>query len=404
MPARILLTSGPGNAPIDGVRRITNHSTGALGARLAAAFHAAGHEVICLHGHGATTPCDPRHARVLSFVTNEDLMRHLAALAHEQPAPALVLHVAALCDYHVAEVTSAEPDRSPLAATGKLDSRAGSLLLRLDPAPKVITRLRAWFPSARIVGWKYELDLTPDQLVTRGYRQLADNHTDHCVLNGPAHGPGFTLLSTDADAEPLHHADTLVARLVSLLDQPPFTPAASAPLSMPNEHLRTASLAILDQGLDLLATLAPTDYGQPLPQAFNASIGGHYRHCLDHFECLLAAPGEAIDYDARRRDERVEREPAFAAERTRQLSAALRALPATRLDATISVRCKVAYTGSDSPLVPSTVARELMYAIVHAVHHYALIGVMCRLLELPLTPGFGIAPSTVQHRAAAPAA
>ncbi|MCU0794164.1 MAG: DinB family protein [Opitutaceae bacterium] len=173
---------------------------------------------------------------------------------------------------------------------------------------------------------------------------------------------------------------------------------------MPNEHLRTAALAILDQGLDLLATLSPADYRQSLPQAFNASIGGHYRHCLDHFECLLAAPDNAIDYDARRRDERIEREPAFAAERTRQLAAALRALPDARLDAFISVRCKVAYSGCDSPLVPSTVARELMYAIVHAVHHYALIGVMCRLLEVPLTPGFGIAPSTVQHRAATPAA
>lgn len=65
----------------------------------------------------------------------------------------------------------------------------------------------------------------------------------------------------------------------------------------------------------------------------------------------------------------------------------------------MSVRCRVAYVGDDSPVVPSTFAREIMYAVVHAVHHYALIGVMCRLLELPLRPGFGIAPSTVQHYA-----
>jgi hypothetical protein len=41
-----------------------------------------------------------------------------------------------------------------------------------------------------------------------------------------------------------------------------------------------------------------------------------------------------------------------------------------------------------------------MYAIVHAVHHYALISVMLQLLKLTVPPGFGVAPSTVHHRAA----
>lgn len=141
MHLRILITSGPGSGHIDGVRRITNHSTGALGARLARVFASAGHEVVCLQGYGATTPCDPRHARVLEFVTNEDLMKHLATLAAEQPAPALVMHAAALCDYQVTSVSQA--DTGECAVGAKLDSRAGSLLLRLDPAPKVISRLRA---------------------------------------------------------------------------------------------------------------------------------------------------------------------------------------------------------------------------------------------------------------------
>ncbi len=104
---------------------------------------------------------------------------------------------------------------------------------------------------------------------------------------------------------------------------------------MSNEHLRSAALAVLDQGLDLLASLENADYKRPLPQAFNASIGGHYRHCLDHFERLLVAGADVIDYDSRQRDERIERDPALAAERTRELAAALRALPAARLAETV---------------------------------------------------------------------
>ena len=47
----------------------------------------------------------------------------------------------------------------------------------------------------------------------------------------------------------------------------------------------------------------------------------------------------------------------------------------------------------------STFGRELVYAIAHAIHHYALISVMARLLDVRLPPHFGIAPSTVAHEA-----
>jgi len=40
-----------------------------------------------------------------------------------------------------------------------------------------------------------------------------------------------------------------------------------------------------------------------------------------------------------------------------------------------------------------------MYAVAHAVHHYALIGVMGGILGLPLPTGFGVAPSTIKHQA-----
>ena len=35
----------------------------------------------------------------------------------------------------------------------------------------------------------------------------------------------------------------------------------------------------------------------------------------------------------------------------------------------------------------------------HAVHHYALIGVMGGIMGLPMPPGFGVAPSTLKHQA-----
>ena len=46
----------------------------------------------------------------------------------------------------------------------------------------------------------------------------------------------------------------------------------------------------------------------------------------------------------------------------------------------------------------SAVGREIMYAVAHAVHHYALIGIMAGIMGVQMPPGFGVAPSTVKHQ------
>ena len=47
----------------------------------------------------------------------------------------------------------------------------------------------------------------------------------------------------------------------------------------------------------------------------------------------------------------------------------------------------------------STFGRELVYAIAHAIHHYALISIMAGLMGAKLPKHFGVAPSTVAHNA-----
>lgn len=158
------------------------------------------------------------------------------------------------------------------------------------------------------------------------------------------------------------------------------------------------ALAILLQGEELLSALAAEEYVRRSPLAFNASIGGHYRHCLDHFANILRdLDAREIDYDRRERDPRIESQPAFALEVTRRIRARLEALPAGRLQSRIEARCEVSYTHGDSPVTGSTVGRELVYAIAHTIHHYALIAIMARLLGVALPENFGVAPSTVAH-------
>lgn len=164
-------------------------------------------------------------------------------------------------------------------------------------------------------------------------------------------------------------------------------------------RILAAALAILDQGESLLRALNDELFSRRVPVVFNASIGGHYRHCLDHFSSLLAGlDADEVDYDHRKRDPRIETQTRFALNLTSEIRATLESLTTETLCATVKARCEVSYEHGNSPVTSSTLAREMAYCIAHAIHHYALIAVMARLLEIRLPEDFGVAPSTVAHQ------
>jgi phosphopantothenoylcysteine synthetase/decarboxylase len=179
---RIVITGGPASEPIDQVRFITNQSTGELAVKLAQRFSAAGNTVELFLGRGAIW----RSETARYFQTNEDL-HHLLSEVPQRDRVDAVLHAAALSDFGVAQTPVA--GGAPEAA--KISSEAGSIELRLVPKPKLIRDLRKLFAGAYIIGWKFELDGTPMDVVREGVRQIEVNRTNACILNGSAFGPGF---------------------------------------------------------------------------------------------------------------------------------------------------------------------------------------------------------------------
>jgi len=168
-----------------------------------------------------------------------------------------------------------------------------------------------------------------------------------------------------------------------------------------NADLLQAVTETLTQGETLLLSLSDDAYTCKLPVAFNASIGGHFRHCLDHFRSLLAAATDGdLNYDHRERGTIIETDRLAALRATRELREAYGRIDSALAARPLTVTCKTAYSTTGSQSAPSTVGREIMYSVAHAVHHYALIGVMAGTMGVPLPAGFGIAPSTLKHQAA----
>src|SRR6266542_308930 len=166
------------------------------------------------------------------------------------------------------------------------------------------------------------------------------------------------------------------------------------------QELIQSALETLAQGESLLAQICDGDYTRKVPVAFNASIGGHYRHCLDHFRSLLdSAMDGDLNYDHRERDTLIEKDRYAALNATRELREGFESLDPIFLMRPLAVTCKTSYATNGSQVSPSTIGREIMYSVAHAVHHYALIGVMGGIMGLQMPPGFGVAPSTLKHQA-----
>ena len=217
-PMRIIITSGPSYEPLDKVRRLSNFSTGELGTLLAEGFAEAGHTVVCFRGVASTFPAPLWPVEVIPFTTNDDLAAGLKNLSAREEA-AIVFHAAALCDFRIKEITD---EKGQPVDGNKLSSRAGVLNLTLEPAPKLISTLRRLFPASILVGWKYELDGTANEVLAKGRKQIDECLTDACVLNGTAYGAGYGVISRSGEQAHLPNKVMLCRFLIEWAERTPM--------------------------------------------------------------------------------------------------------------------------------------------------------------------------------------
>jgi phosphopantothenoylcysteine decarboxylase/phosphopantothenate--cysteine ligase len=214
-----IVTAGPTFEPLDEVRRLTNFSTGRLGSELVNYLAARGHEATLLIGQQATYRGERHAGQTETFTTMANLRERLQSLA--SPAVTAVFHAAAVSDFTFGKLWRRSPQGELIEIKGgKISTREGTLLAELLPTPKIIAELRQWFPTARLVGWKYEVDGGRAGVIRLAERQLADCRTDACVANGPAYGAGFGLVKGGGAVIHLPDAASLFATLEEFMREP----------------------------------------------------------------------------------------------------------------------------------------------------------------------------------------
>lgn len=155
---------------------------------------------------------------------------------------------------------------------------------------------------------------------------------------------------------------------------------------------------LLRQGVALLDQLDDERYTES--RGAWASVGAQYRHVLEHYRCFFAGlGGRRVDYDARARDIAIEASRQEARRATLELLHALEGLLEAP-DEALSVHMDSG-GGDEGPpdWRPSSVGRELQFLCSHTVHHYALLKLLLDGSGAVLGSEFGVAPSTLAHRA-----
>ncbi len=167
---------------------------------------------------------------------------------------------------------------------------------------------------------------------------------------------------------------------------------------MLTQSLNTAVKDVLQQGCIFLEGIGDETYARPLEGEFTASFGAHYRHVLDHFLCLAEGirTGQ-VNYDQRRRNPQLESSVTCARLTTEDLIDEFRGLSSEILQRACAVTYSVGYGETEAEAVRSNLAREVIFCVGHAIHHYAILRILCAGVGLKLPHEFGVAPSTLKH-------
>ncbi|MBT8148637.1 MAG: hypothetical protein HKO71_08010 [Pseudomonadales bacterium] len=162
------------------------------------------------------------------------------------------------------------------------------------------------------------------------------------------------------------------------------------------------------QQLDaVLGVLDDTLYCKLDERVHDASIGGHVRHVLDHYSCLLTGLAQGvIEYDNRERKLEIEESRPVALKRLQRTIEQLQTIAGTAREGD-TLQVNLLTCNGDTAQQPaagasycSSLARELAFLHSHTVHHNASIAVLLRLHGASeLVPqDLGIAPATAQYQ------
>lgn len=160
-------------------------------------------------------------------------------------------------------------------------------------------------------------------------------------------------------------------------------------------HLKKNIEFVVNQLSSVLLDLSDEEYTTPSTLLNNNSIGAHYRHVIELFQCLLKGYEiGTVNYTSRIRDKRIETERLLAVELLFKIEKEI-----SKPNKTLTIHEMVSLMEPNVLLIETNFDREVLYNLEHTIHHMALIRIAIKeKSNIVLPDDFGVAFSTTQYK------
>ena len=177
----ILITAGATREFIDGVRFITNLSTGNTAATIADSLSSSGYKITYLHGINTLLPNNK--SENIQYSDFNHFKKTFDELLERNYYDAII-HLAAISDYTVDKIKSAELSL-PGSEKGKLDSGLSSLTIDLKPTTKIVDEIKSLSKNKDVVlfAFKFSGSSNLDDSKKDVEKLFKHSNADFVVLN-----------------------------------------------------------------------------------------------------------------------------------------------------------------------------------------------------------------------------
>ncbi|XWN38349.1 MAG: hypothetical protein ROO71_05285 [Balneola sp.] len=160
-----------------------------------------------------------------------------------------------------------------------------------------------------------------------------------------------------------------------------------------------SNIYFLKQGISLLSSITDDEYSFNNGKYFKSGVGRHFRHIIEHYLSLINGYTDKINYDLRERDIKLETNRKLALSTLRHVIDSVEIFESNSelIDKKVEVKSNEGTKEENSPWSVSSIRRELQFLISHTVHHYALIALILKTMDVSVPENFGIAPSTLRY-------
>jgi hypothetical protein len=152
---------------------------------------------------------------------------------------------------------------------------------------------------------------------------------------------------------------------------------------------------VLNQLAESLSLLTDNEYTKKSMLLNGSSIGGHTRHVIELFQCLINGyENGLVNYEHRKRDLEIETNKKIACRLLTTIASAIH-MP----NKVLNLQGFYSESANEECAVDTNFYRELIYNLEHTIHHMALIRVAINEVStINLPENFGVASATMQYK------